>query len=48
MMRPVGYRASDRYPTILQIHGGPHAAYGEAFFHEFQVLAARGFALVYT
>lgn len=34
-------------PTILEIHGGPHAAYGEAFFHEFQCLAAQGYAVVY-
>jgi len=48
VMRPAGFRDGERYPTILQIHGGPHGAYGEAFFHEFQVLAAEGFALVFT
>ncbi|HET6946257.1 MAG TPA: S9 family peptidase [bacterium] len=48
VMRPAGFRAGERYPTVLQIHGGPHGAYGEAFFHEFQVLAAEGFALVFT
>lgn len=48
VMRPAGFREGERYPTILQIHGGPHGAYGEAFFHEFQVLAAEGFALVFT
>ncbi|HXF82761.1 MAG TPA: S9 family peptidase, partial [bacterium] len=48
VMRPVGWRPGERYPTVLQIHGGPHGAYGEAFFHEFQVLAGAGFAVVYT
>ncbi len=48
VMRPADFRDGERYPTILQIHGGPHGAYGEAFFHEFQVLAAEGFALVFT
>jgi dipeptidyl aminopeptidase/acylaminoacyl peptidase len=48
VMRPVGFREGTRYPTILQIHGGPHGAYGEAFFHEFQLLASEGYALVYT
>ncbi|MGH2349560.1 MAG: S9 family peptidase, partial [bacterium] len=48
IIRPAGFREGERYPTILQIHGGPHGAYGEAFFHEFQVLAAEGFALVFT
>jgi len=26
---------------------GPHGAYGHAFFHEFQVLAGRGYAVLY-
>ncbi len=34
-------------PCILQIHGGPHFAYGEAFFFEFQLLAARGYDVLY-
>jgi dipeptidyl aminopeptidase/acylaminoacyl peptidase len=48
VMRPAGFREGERYPAILQIHGGPHGAYGEAFFHEFQVLAAEGFSIVFT
>lgn len=48
VMRPAGLIEGAKYPTILQIHGGPHGAYGEAFFHEFQLLAAQGYALVYT
>ncbi|HVB11397.1 MAG TPA: S9 family peptidase [Bacillota bacterium] len=34
-------------PTILCIHGGPHAAYGDSFLHEFQAWAGMGFAVVY-
>lgn len=34
-------------PAILSIHGGPHAQYGSGFFHEFQTLAAAGYAVVY-
>ncbi len=48
VMRPVEFRDGGKYPTVLEIHGGPHFAYGEAFFHEFQLLAAQGFAVVYT
>jgi dipeptidyl aminopeptidase/acylaminoacyl peptidase len=48
VMRPVGFAPGATYPTVLQIHGGPHGAYGEAFFHELQLLAAQGFAVVYT
>ncbi|MEJ7761562.1 MAG: S9 family peptidase [Thermomicrobiales bacterium] len=35
-------------PAILQIHGGPHAMYGSSLFLEFQVLASRGYAVVYA
>ena len=48
VMCPVEFREGARYPAVLQVHGGPHAAYGEAFFHEFQLLAAEGLAVVYT
>ena len=34
-------------PYVLQIHGGPHAAYGYAFMAEFQILAAHGIGVIY-
>jgi dipeptidyl aminopeptidase/acylaminoacyl peptidase len=34
-------------PLVLQVHGGPHAAYGYAFSHEFQTLVSRGFVVAY-
>ncbi len=48
VMRPAGYLAGQRYPTLLNIHGGPHAQYGHNFFDEFQVYAGAGYAVVYT
>jgi dipeptidyl aminopeptidase/acylaminoacyl peptidase len=48
MMPPVGAEPGMRYPTILAVHGGPHFAYGEAFFFEFQMLCAMGYAVVMT
>ena len=42
LMKPPGFDESKKYPLILHIHGGPRGAYGNSFFHEFQVLAARG------
>jgi len=45
IMRPAG---SGPHAAVLQVHGGPHAQYGWAFFHEFQVLAAAGYAVVYA
>jgi dipeptidyl aminopeptidase/acylaminoacyl peptidase len=41
-------RGRGRRPLILEIHGGPHSLYGNAFFHEFQVLAAQGYHVLYT
>lgn len=48
IMAPVGLEAGRRYPLALEIHGGPAAQYGFAFFHEFQLLAARGYGVLYT
>ncbi len=44
---PTGTGAK-KYPLILEIHGGPHAAYGFNFTHEFQWMAAKGYVVVYT
>ena len=35
------------HPTLLMIHGGPHAQYTHALFDEVQVLVEAGYALVY-
>ncbi|KUO95015.1 S9 family peptidase [Ferroacidibacillus organovorans] len=41
-------RARDgKTPVVLQIHGGPHAMYSHSFVFEFQLLAAKGYAVVY-
>ncbi|MBE3599552.1 MAG: S9 family peptidase [Limnochordaceae bacterium] len=47
-IRPVGARPGRRYPVVLEIHGGPMAMYAHAFFFEFQLLAARGYGVIYT
>ena len=47
VLRPVGTAKEERIPTVLEIHGGPHGAYGNAFFHEFQLLAASGYGVIY-
>ena len=36
------------YPMILQIHGGPHGAYGNSFSFDQQLLAGRGFMVLRT
>ncbi|RUO29828.1 peptidase S9 family protein [Aliidiomarina sedimenti] len=48
IMYPPGFDESKQYPMILEIHGGPHAAYGPAFAMELQLMAAQGYVVVYT
>ncbi len=47
IMKPPDFDASKKYPVIVEIHGGPRTAYGNAFMHEFQVLAAKGFIVAF-
>jgi dipeptidyl aminopeptidase/acylaminoacyl peptidase len=44
---PPGFDPKKKYPLILNIHGGPHAAYGYTFFHEMQWMAAKGYIVIY-
>ncbi|HEX9761373.1 MAG TPA: S9 family peptidase [Candidatus Acidoferrales bacterium] len=48
ILKPPGFQPGKKYPLILYIHGGPHAMYGNTFFHEFQMLAGRGYVVLYT
>jgi dipeptidyl aminopeptidase/acylaminoacyl peptidase len=48
ILKPPSFDASQKYPLILQIHGGPHSAYGNTFTHEFQWMAAKGYVVLYT
>ncbi|QDH20431.1 S9 family peptidase [Saccharibacillus brassicae] len=55
IMQPVGFDAAaaasagaPKVPTILEIHGGPHMMYGHTFMHEFQLLAAKGYAVIFA
>lgn len=48
LMKPHGYDPSRKYPAVLYIHGGPHSAYGENWFDEFQNLAGAGMFVLFT
>ena len=48
ILKPPSFDAAKKYPLVLQIHGGPHSAYGNTFTHEFQWMAAKGYAVLYT
>jgi dipeptidyl aminopeptidase/acylaminoacyl peptidase len=47
VQKPPDYVAGRKYPLILNIHGGPHSAYGHTFFHEMQWMAAKGYVVIY-
>ena len=47
IQKPPGYNPKKKYPLILNIHGGPHGAYGYTFDHEFQWMAAQGYLVLY-
>ena len=50
LIKPVGYEEGQSYPTILQIHGGPEAAYLQSWHGSWsrwgQLLAGRGYAVL--
>ncbi|HUS77459.1 MAG TPA: S9 family peptidase [Patescibacteria group bacterium] len=48
VMKPPDFEAGRRYPTVLQIHGGPLGIYGDGIFLEFQLLMAAGYVVLYT
>ena len=48
IIKPPGFDPSKKYPLILEIHGGPFADYGDRFDIEKQLMAARGYVVLYT
>ena len=48
ILKPPGFTDRKKYPTILEIHGGPMAQYGHFFMHEFYLLAAAGYVVAFT
>jgi|HubBroStandDraft_6_1064221.scaffolds.fasta_scaffold02922_5 dipeptidyl aminopeptidase/acylaminoacyl peptidase len=47
IQKPPDFDPAKKYPLILDIHGGPHSAYGWVFDHEFQWMAAKGYVVLY-
>ena len=48
VQKPPQFDPGKKYPLIINIHGGPHSAYGWVFDHEFQWMAARGYVVLYV
>ena len=44
---PPDFDPAKKYPLILEIHGGPHLAYGPYFSAELQIMAAAGYVVFY-
>jgi dipeptidyl aminopeptidase/acylaminoacyl peptidase len=47
VITPPDYDPAKKYPLILEIHGGPFAAYGPNYATELQLYAAAGFVVLY-
>lgn len=43
VLTPHNYDPNQKYPAILDIHGGPKTVYGEVYYHEMQVWANMGY-----
>jgi dipeptidyl aminopeptidase/acylaminoacyl peptidase len=48
LVLPPNFDRNKKYPLILEIHGGPFAAYGPSFSTDYQLYAASGYAVLYT
>ncbi len=48
LVKPIGWQEGRKYPLILSVHGGPAGQYGVDWYHEFQVYAAKGYAVFFT
>ena len=47
IIKPPDFDESRKYPSILEIHGGPRVQYGNFFMHEFFYLAAQGYIVYF-
>jgi len=48
VIKPPGFDPARKYPLVLEIHGGPFAAYGPTFAAEQQLYAAAGYVVLYV
>jgi dipeptidyl aminopeptidase/acylaminoacyl peptidase len=48
MITPPDFDPAKKYPLILEIHGGPWAAYGPSFSTDDQLYAAAGYVVLYA
>ena len=46
LVKPLGYQAGTRYPTIVRVHGGPVYQFSHEFMLDWQLYAAHGYAVL--
>jgi dipeptidyl aminopeptidase/acylaminoacyl peptidase len=47
IIKPASFNALQQYPLVLVIHGGPHNMFGYDFEDRMQLLAAKGYGVLY-
>ena len=47
ILKPPGFNPRRKYPSIIEIHGGPLMMYGNMFMHEFYYLASKGYVVAF-
>ncbi len=48
ILKPPDFNPKHKYPSIMEIHGGPLTQYGKFFMHEFYYLAAHGYVVYFS
>ncbi|HKF36616.1 MAG TPA: S9 family peptidase [Ktedonobacteraceae bacterium] len=48
ILKPRDFDPGQKYPLVVEIHGGPNTQYGYGFMHEMQVLVAAGYVVLFT
>ena len=51
VMKPSGFKSGEKYPLLLEIHGGPSAMWGpgeSSMWHEYQYFCSKGYGIVYS
>lgn len=48
VLKPPNFDPDESYPAVLEVHGGPKAAYGDVYFHELQLLANEGYVVIFS
>lgn len=43
----MNFEPGEKYPVILDVHGGPKTVYGPVFYHEMQYWAGRGYFVIF-